>query len=88
MTSKTIWVTNTWKTERPGVYADTSGDQFTCKNGHEGEPKGSDKYTSDQLKDMGMIGLYRIEGDPKFEIISRSPPSIRERRKDNFPLKR
>jgi hypothetical protein len=29
-----------------------------------GEPKGTDAYTSEQLKEMGMVGVYAIDKTP------------------------
>lgn len=33
-----------------------------------GEPKGTEKFSVDKLRDMGMVGVYKMDKEIKLEI--------------------
>jgi hypothetical protein len=61
---KSVWVTNAAKSE-------IESGEVRFINGIDGSPKASETYTSAQLSKMGMVGIYKREGDENFQTISK-----------------
>jgi len=62
-----IWVTNAWT-------QDLLEHRVRFIGGYQGAPQETGQYTVAQLRDMGLIGIYRCEGDPAFRIVEEDKP--------------
>jgi hypothetical protein len=44
-------------------------------NAHAGKPQATDAYSSERLSSMGMVGIYKREGDQNFQTIDKRRPT-------------